>query len=172
MIVRHERQKAIGMRLIPLDHAHNFIHHFDGFDGVFSNRRLARKHDCIGTCHGRPSDIGDLGSRRHARANHRFEHLRRHHDRFIGIDRHSRELALNERNFFFGHLDAQIATRNHYCIRGLDNRLDILNRLGLFDLRHHRYIDALRPYKFLDFEHFFGRAHKRYRNVIDAQFAC
>ena len=49
--------------------------------GYLPAARLRRKHHRIGAVVDRGGDVGDFGAGRNRAIDHRFEHLRRHHDR-------------------------------------------------------------------------------------------
>ena len=90
----------------------------------------------IGTFIDRRRDVRHFGTGRDRRGDHRFEHLRRDHDRLAGAPAGAGDLLLDARNLLQRHFHAEIAAGDHQRIRNLDDLGEALHGLGLLDLRH------------------------------------
>jgi hypothetical protein len=89
------------------------VHHRHRFDWIASRRSLGGQHDGVCSFVDRGCHIGRLRPGRCRRRNHRFEHLRRHHN---GLSRDSAgvdHLLLYARHILGRHLDAKVAARDH-----------------------------------------------------------
>ena len=72
---------------IALDLLGDAVHGRDRLDRILAGRRFGRQHHGVGALEDRGRDVGDFGARRHRARDHRFEHLRRDHDRLAGAAR-------------------------------------------------------------------------------------
>ena len=80
-------------------------------------------------------DVGDFGARGGGIGDHAFEQVRRDDDR---LDRGKAEVdraPLDDRQLLVGHLDAEVAPRDHQPVAGGDDFLQILHRHLVLDLR-------------------------------------
>ena len=138
----------------------------DRLDRVLPDGGLARQHHRRGAVEHGVRDVRRLGARRLGALQHRLEHLRR---RDHGLARSTAEPddpLLHERHVGGADLDAEIAARDHQPVGGRDDRIELLDRLGLLDLRDH----ALAPAELGDHRaqvlDVLGAAHERERDVV------
>ena len=107
----------------------------DGLDGIVAHRGLGRQHDGIRAVEHGVGHVGYLGARRPRILDHGIQHLRGGDARFRAQLDLAQNPLLDEWDFFLPGLDAQISTRHHDRVGGLEDRFEILHRLGLLDFR-------------------------------------
>ena len=78
-------------------------------------------------------------------------------------------MLLEERHRRRADLDAEVAARDHDCVRLDDDRLERLDRLGLLDLRDHVRRRALRLDAAAQVADVVGRADERERDEVDSE---
>ena len=98
---------------------------------------------------------------------HRLQHLSRGDDRAARITGRPDDELLDERHFGRADLDAEVAAGDHDAVGGLDDLVEVLERLALLDLGYDpgprpRRIDAIpQPRDIV------GGADERQRDVVD-----
>ncbi len=98
--------------------------------------RFRRQHDGVRTFeHGR-GNVRHFSAGRNRRRDHAFQHLRGNDNRLAGAAAGAGQLLLQARNGFQRHFHAQVATGYHQRVGKLDDFLDALDGLWLFDLGH------------------------------------
>ncbi len=106
--------------------------------GILARRRFRRQHDRVGAVENGGGDVGDFGAGRHRARDHRFQHLRRDHDRLAGAAAQPRHFLLHAGHFFQRHFDAEIAARDHQRVGEFEDVAEPRHGLRFFDLGHHR----------------------------------
>ena len=96
---------------------------------------------------------------------HRFQHLRCDDDRLAGAAAGPRHALLRARHPFDRQFDAKIAARHHDGVGDVENVVEMVERLRLFDLGHHRGAAAG---DLLGFGDVFGALDERQRDPVDA----
>ena len=102
-------------------------------DGEFPDRCFAAQHHRVGAVEDGVGDVAHLGPRRRGLLDHRLQHLRRDDHRLAGGLASADQVLLDDRHLGHVHLHAQIAAGDHQAIGGFDDRVDLVERLGLFD---------------------------------------
>ena len=110
-------------------------HHLDGAHRVGAHGGLLGEHQGVGAVEDRVGHVGDLGARGPRRGDHRLEHLSGRDDRPGERSRETDDLLLDEGHVLDPQLDPEVAAGHHHAVGGLDDRLGVLDRLGLLDLR-------------------------------------
>ena len=109
-------------------------HHGDGFDGILAGCGLTGEHDGVGAVVDGVGDVGGLGAGGARVLDHRLEHLRGGDDGFAVLGRAANDVLLKRGNFFGGNFDAEIAAGDHDGIGDFEDRVEVLDGLGLFEL--------------------------------------
>ena len=171
VLVRFQRRiarEAAG-GIFFLDAADHGVEHLDALQWVAAHRRLTAEHDAVHLLDDRIEDVRDLRAGRHGVFDHAFEHLRGHDDLAAVIRAALHDLALDDGQFLDGHLAAEIATRDHDAAAGLDERVDVVERLLVFNFGDHARLAAFLLDEQLQMLHVSGLAGEAQREVIDAQ---
>ena len=74
---------------------------------------------------------------------HAVQHLCGDNHRFLHSITRFNDLFLNDRNIGHINFDAQVASRHHDAIRGLDNCVQVIERFSFFDFGNHRRYAAM-----------------------------
>ena len=123
---------------VALDLLGDAVHRRDRLDRILPGGGFRRQHHRVGALEDRGGDVGNFGARRHRARDHRFQHLRRDHDRLAGAAAGARHLLLHAGHLLERHLDAEIAARHHQRVGQFENVVEPRHRLRLLDLGHHR----------------------------------
>ena len=145
----------------------NGSHRLHCLEGIFTRSRFTAEHQRIGAI---VDGIGDVGHFRTSRTwvvDHGVQHLRCHNHGFLRLDTLLNDLALDARNALDGHFDAEVTARNHDTIRSLDNFVDIVYTLLVFNLRDDLDVAVVRIEDVLHHFHVGSRAHEGVSNEIN-----
>ena len=85
------------------------------------------------------------------------------------LERRLDDLLLNQRHLLGADLDAEVATRHHHGVGGLDDRAHVGERLGLLELGDDAGGRARRVNPLAQATHVADRAHERQRHEVDAE---
>ena len=109
-------------------------HHCHRLNGESPHSGLTGKHHAVGAIEDGVGDIGRLGACR-ARVNtHRLEHMCGSDHRFPEDVRLPDNVFLGNSHLFDWDFDTQIAACHHDPVAGLQDGIQVLERLGTFDL--------------------------------------
>ena len=100
---------------------------------------------------------------------HRLEHLRRRDRRLPVLERAEDDPLLDERHGRGADLDAEVAARDHDRVGGADDRVQLVERLGLLDLGDDVGLRVGGVQELAQPAAVGGRAHERERDVVDAE---
>jgi hypothetical protein len=92
--------------------------------------------DGVRTFEYRSRHVGDFGTGRDGRRDHRFQHLRRDDHRLAGLAARPRHPLLQPRYLFQRHFHAKVAPRHHQGVRLLEDDIQMLHRRRFFHLGH------------------------------------
>ena len=107
-------------------------------------------------------------ARRTRVAYHRVQHLGCRDHRLRRAVRRADDLLLDVRHLVSRHLHAQVATRHHHAVGRFDDVLEVLHRLGAFDLRDQAHaLAAVLVEETPQLAHALGVAHERGRYEVD-----
>lgn len=143
-------------------------HDLDGFDGVLAHRGFAGKHDCIGAVENCVGAVGSLGARRTRVIDHGFQDLGCHDDRLGPTACQFNGAFLDDRHLFERQFNTEVATGNHDGIEGVDDFVELLHGLRLFDLGDHRHTAAFFIHDLVDALDVRGITHEREGNEVGA----
>ena len=141
----------------------------DRLDGVLPHAGLAGEHHRVGAVEHGVGDVGGLGARGRGVADHRLEHLGRDDHRLGVAAGLLDDPLLQERHVLERALHAEVAARDHEAVEGLDDLVEVVDRLRLLDLGDHREQDALLAHDLAYVLDVLGRADERERDEVDAQ---
>ncbi len=144
-------------------------HRAHGTHGVFADGRFGRQHHGVGAVHDRIRDVGDLGTRRRRRVDHRLEHLRCRDTDLVARARETDQPLLQTRHRRVADFDGEVAARHHDHVAGVDDGTDVRHGLGTLDLGHEVRVAAgcaQQPACFLDV---LGIARERHRHEIEGE---
>ena len=96
-----------------------------------------------------------------------MQHLSRHNHRLLRLDTLLNDLTLDARDTLNGHFDTEVTTSNHDTIRSLDNFVDIVYTLLVFNLRNNLNVAIVRIEDVLHHLHIGSRAHERVSNKVN-----
>ncbi len=136
------------------------VHHFHCFDRVGARGGFGREHQRVAAVKYGVGNVGRFRARGARVLRHGFEHLCRgdyRQSRFAGL---GDDQLLDDRHFFRAHFHAQIAARDHYAVGRSQNRVQILNRLRLFELGNDRNILSRAFNRGLRQQHIFRAANE------------
>ena len=134
--------------------------------GCVAHRRLPRQHHRVGPVEDGVGDVGGLGAGRPRVRDHRLEHLGGHDDRLVALAGGLDGPLLHQRHLLERQLHAEVAARDHDAVERLDDRLEVLHRLGLLELGDDRDADVLLPHDVADQLGVVRRADERQRDEV------
>ena len=133
---------------IGLRAGRDLVHHLDRFAGKLARGAFGRKHDRVGAVIDRGRHVGHFGAGRRRRADHRFQHLGRHHHWLAhsagGLD----DPFLKRRHVLGRKLDAEIAASDHHRVGQLQYTFETVDRRRLLDLGEQGGAAADQPPRF------------------------
>ncbi len=138
-------------------------------DRVLADAGLAGEHDGVRAVEDRVGDVGGLGARRHRARDHRLEHLRRDDDRLRHAAGELDGVLLHDRHRLERKLDAEVAAGDHDRVERVDDRLEVVDRLRLLDLRDDRDAAPLLLHDLVHADDVVGVAHERQGDEVDAE---
>ena len=142
-------------------------HGLHGLKRILARRRLAAQHQRVGIGIDGIGNIGHLGARRARVGNHRMEHLRSHDDRLMMLNTFADNHTLNARNALHRHLDAKVAACHHDAIAGLDDLINVVDALLVFNLRDNLDVGVMLVENLLHLLHIGRRAHETVGDEVD-----
>ena len=101
---------------------------------MVADRRLAGEHAGVGAVEDRVGHVGRLGAGGPPRMLHAVEHLRGHDHRLLIPLAGADDLLLHHGNRGDVDLHAEVAAGHHHDVGGLDDRVEVVDRLALLDL--------------------------------------
>ena len=139
-----------------MDNGSLFIASFRRFDNprhgrdrghwILARGGLAREHQAIRAV---PDGIGHIrrfSPRRPWAGDHRLQHLGRSDDQLPGVVGLLDDCLLIHRHQFDAGFNAQVSARHHHAVGGGDDRIQLIDGLGFFDLGIERvYFERLVP---------------------------
>ena len=153
---------------MALGFVHDAGHHGDGFDGILADGGFAGEHHGVGAVVDGVGDVGDLGARGARILDHRLQHLRGRDDRLAVLGGAANDVLLNGGNLFRRNFHAQIAARHHDAVGDLQNAVEVLDGLRLFELGDDPGFAAERGNAVAHQAHIFGGADEGNGDGIDA----
>ena len=153
---------------VPLRFAHDARHHGDGLHRILAHRRLAGEHHGVGAVINGVGHVGNFGARGPRILDHRLEHLRRRDHRLEILRRAADDVLLNRGNLLRRNFNAQIAARHHDAVGGLQNAVEMLDGLRLFELGDDPGLAAIGRNAIAHQAHIFRGAHKRNGDRVHA----
>ena len=144
-------------------------HRAHGAHRILADRRFGGQHDGVGAVHHGIRHVGNLGTRRRRRVDHRLEHLRGRDTNLVARTRETDQALLQARHRGIADFDGEIAARDHDHVARIDDRADIRHGLGALDLGHDVRVAAGRtqqPPRFFDIV---GIARERHRHEIQLE---
>ncbi len=109
-------------------------HDRDRFVGIFSAGGFGREHYGVGAVEDGIGHVAGFGAGGARVFDHRLEHLRRRDDGLAPGAGTADHVLLNDRDFFWGDFDAEIAAGDHDSVGGFEDLFQMIYSLGLFEL--------------------------------------
>ena len=134
---RQDRRRRQRARLGLADDGVECLH---GAPGIYTSGSLTRQHDRIHPISHGVRRVAHLGARRPRTGRHRLQHLRGDDHGNAVHPRGKRDLLLGARDALERHLETEIAPRHHHGVRGIENRLEIVESLRTFELRYKQHV--------------------------------
>ena len=113
--------------------------------------------------------VGRLGPGGPRVVDHRVQHLGGDDDRLGLLPAQLDRPLLHQRHAFERHLDAEVAAGDHDPVEGVDHGLDVVDGLGLLQLRDHRCAAPDPVHHRVDELDVGGRPHERQRDQVHAE---
>ena len=110
------------------------VHHLHRLDGIAPGGRLGGQHHRVRAIQDGVGHVGGLGPGGARIAHHRFQHLGGGDHRLAPLVAGGDQAFLDGGHFFGRHLDPQVAPGHHDAVGRIDDGVDVLQGLGLFDL--------------------------------------
>ena len=146
---------------------HNPAHHGHRLARILPAGSFGRKHHGIRAIEDRVRHIARFRPRGAGIFDHGLQHLGRDDDRFPPLGRAPNHVLLNHRHLLGKHLDAEIAARHHHAVRRLNDLLQLLQSLRLFELGNDGDFTALILDELLHLAHIRRRAYERNCDHVD-----
>ena len=108
-------------------------HHLNSFYRISTCCCLTRKHSSTCSVVDSVSYVSSLGTSRTRVLHHGIEHLCSCDNYFTCCDYFFDNHLLDDWNFFFRDFYTHVTTGNHDTFAGLDDRVDVINTLRVFD---------------------------------------
>ena len=150
----------------PADDAVHVGHHPHG---VFAYGGLAAEHEAVAAVEHGVGHIGSLGARGAEVLDHALHHLRGDDHRLGLLDAFLDDLLLDDRHLAERDLHAQVAAGDHDAFGEVDDLVEVLQRLRLFDLGDDPWLVAAAVFfdEIVQVEHIFRFADKREGDPVD-----
>ena len=144
-------------------------HGLDDLDGVGPHRGFPAQHDGVGAVKHRIGHVRHLRAGGRDALDHGLHHLGGHDDRLAVALAQPDDPLLYHRHLLHRHLDPEVTPGDHDGVRGLDNALQVIYRLGLFDLGDDARM-AVRRFDALAQVHHIGRgSHETQAHPVHAE---
>ena len=131
---RHGYDDVVLPHLVLLSLFGYLRHGAHSLDGVVARCCLATEHESVSAIVDGIGDVGHLGTGGAGVVYHRVEHLRGYDYGFLCPHAFAYYAALYARDALYRHLDAKVATCNHYTVGCFDNLVDVIHTLLIFNL--------------------------------------
>ena len=155
------------MGFVALDLAGDAGHRLDRLHGEVAHSGLVAQHHSIDALVDGAGHIAHLGPRRTRIAHHRIEHLRGDDHGALGGDALLDDAPLRVGNHLGRQLHAQVAARHHDAVRRLDDLVDAVEALLIFDLRDDLDGASVRIEDLLHGRDIAGATHERVGDEVD-----
>ena len=132
------RRRRIAPSAVLLGVVGDARHRLDRLHRELADRALAREHHGVGAVEDRVRHVRGLGARRPRVLDHALEHLGGGDHDLAGRVGRGDDPLLGDRHVLGAELDAQVAARDHHAVGRRQDRLQVVERLRLLDLRDHR----------------------------------
>ena len=136
--------RAKDVRIVGFRFANDAVHHLHGFQRIRARRGFGGEHQRVAAVEDGVGHVGSFGARGTRILRHGFEHLRRGDHREARFAGPGDDLFLHHGHFFRAHLHAQIAASHHHAVGHVENLVQIVNGLGLFQLGDDGHVLLLR----------------------------
>ena len=155
------------MRFVALDLAGHAGHRLNRLHGIVAHGGLVAQHHGVHALVNGARHVAHLGARRTRTLDHRIEHLRGDNHRALRANALLDDAPLGVGNRFGRKLHAQVAARHHNAVRRLDDLVDVVESLLIFDLRNDLDFAAVGIENLLHGLYVLGAAHERVCDEID-----
>ena len=149
--------------------AHDAVHHVQHQQRVSTSGGLGRQHDRVAAVPDCIGHVARLGPRGRLLGDHRFEHLRGGNHRYAAVIGVLNDAFLEHRHLLGRQLDAQVAAGNHYRVGHVQDLVEIVDRLALFELDHQWRGAPDVAHQLVGCPHLRRGAHEGQRDIVDAQ---
>ena len=120
------------------------IGHFEhGFQREFTRCGFGTQHHGIGTVQHGIGHVADLGTGGHRVGDHAFHHLGGGNHHLVAGAGHADHAFLQCGHGGIADFNSQVTARHHDAVAGIQNGLQMGNRLGAFDLGNHAGLVAV-----------------------------
>ncbi len=141
-----------------------------GAEGEFSDGGFAAEHDGVGAVEDGVGDVADLGAGGACLLDHGLEHLSGDDDGFSGRLTAADKLFLDDGDLGDVHFDAEVAAGDHEAVGGVENVVDLIERLGFFDLGDEVNVGGFVLEMLAEKKDVLGVAYEREGEVIEIVF--
>ncbi len=135
--------------------------------GILADGGLGREHDEVRAVDDRVGHVGDLGAGGAGALGHVFEHLRGGDDEFARGVALADDLLLNDGDFVDRDRHAHVAAGDHDPVGGVDDLVDVADRLAALDLGDDLAVGQVRLDDGRRFEDVGRVSHEGQADVID-----
>ena len=149
----------------------NFVHNLDCFNRVLSDCGFTRKHNSRGAVINCVCNVRYFGSCRAWIFYHRLKHLGCRNNNLACLIHLLDNHFLDRRDLLERHLNAQVASCNHYSVGNIDYFINIIKTLTIFNLCNNFYSLPADSVKVISHNCYIGCASaKRSGNEIEVLF--
>ena len=143
----HSFRLCLAVQLRSIFHAAlsllcNARHCSHRLDGIIAHCGLSGKHDRIAAVKNSIRNVVCLGSCRAWAVYHAFQHLCCCNNRLAPAVRLCNQYLLHKRHFLCRDFHTQVTAGNHDAVRNLQNAVDVIHALLVFNFRNNLYIFA------------------------------
>ena len=147
-------------------------HGRNGLGGILPHRAFRRQHHCIGSVHDRIGNVRNLRAGRHRTVDHRLHHLRSGYDDPVPVPRATNnQLLLPDKALVTG-LYSQVAARHHHRVGGIQDFVEVIQRLRPLDLGDNVRGSAGFPYQPARRLDVGAVAHEGHGDPVQLRFGC